>query len=204
MKLHNFNSGPSILPQAVLTQAAEAIMNYNHTGLSLLEIGHRTNWFQEILQEAKDSVKQLMELDDAYEVLFLHGGATTQFMQVPMNLLDTNATAAYCDNGVWGNKAFKEAKLFGNVQVVADSSDRQYRYINKDFAIPEDAAYLHFTSNNTVEGTQWHQYPDTRVPLVADMSSDIFSRPTDFKKCSLIYAGAQKKHGRCWCKPGSG
>lgn len=195
MKLHNFNSGPSILPQVVLTQAAEAIINYNHTGLSLLEIGHRTNWFQEILQEAKDSVKQLMELDDAYEVLFLHGGATTQFMQVPMNLLDTNATAAYCDNGVWGNKAFKEAKLFGNVQVVADSSDRQYRYINKGFSIPEDAAYLHFTSNNTVEGTQWHAYPDTQVPLVADMSSDIFSRPTDFKKCSLIYAGAQKNMG---------
>lgn len=195
MKLHNFNSGPSILPQPVLTQAAEAVLNYNNTGLSLLEIGHRTNWFQEILQEAKDSVKQLMELDDSYEILFLHGGATTQFMQVPMNLLDTQATAAYCDHGVWGNKAWKEASLFGNVKVVADSSDQQYRYINKGFDIPSDAAYLHLTTNNTVEGTQWHQFPNTGVPLVADMSSDIFSRPANYNAFSLIYAGAQKNMG---------
>jgi phosphoserine aminotransferase len=195
MKLYNFNSGPSILPPSVLTQAAEAIINYNNTGLSLLEIGHRTAWFQEILQEAKDSVKQLMQLDDAYEVLFLHGGATTQFMQVPMNLLDSAATAAYCDNGIWGSKAWKEAKHFGHVQVVADSSDRQYRYINKGFSVPPEAAYLHITSNNTVEGTQWHEYPTVPMPLIADMSSDIFSRPTDFKKCSLIYAGAQKNMG---------
>lgn len=195
MKLHNFNSGPSILPQPVLAQAAEAVLNYNNTGLSLLEIGHRTNWFQEILQEANNSVKQLMELDDSYEILFLHGGATTQFMQVPMNLLDTQATAAYCDHGVWGNKAWKEASLFGNVKVVADSSDRQYRYINKGFDIPSDAAYLHLTSNNTVEGTQWHQFPNTAVPLVADMSSDIFSRPANYNTFSLIYAGAQKNMG---------
>lgn len=195
MKLHNFNSGPSILPQPVLSQAAEAVLNYNNTGLSLLEIGHRTNWFQEILQEAKDSVKHLMALDDAYEILFLHGGATTQFMQVPMNLLDQDATAAYCDHGVWGNKAWKEASLFGHVKVVADSSDQQYRYINKGFDIPADAAYLHLTSNNTVEGTQWHTFPETAVPLVADMSSDIFSRPTNFNRFSLIYAGAQKNMG---------
>lgn len=195
MKLHNFNSGPSILPQPVLTQAAEAVLNYNNTGLSLLEIGHRTAWFQEILQEAKDSVKQLMELDDSYEILFLHGGATTQFMQVPMNLLDTQATAAYCDHGVWGNKAWKEASLFGKVKVVADSSDQQYRYINKGFNIPSDAAYLHLTSNNTVEGTQWHDFPETAMPLVADMSSDIFSRPANYNRFSLIYAGAQKNMG---------
>lgn len=195
MKLHNFNSGPSILPQPVLTQAAEAVLNYNNTGLSLLEIGHRTAWFQEILQEAKNSVKQLMELDDSYEILFLHGGATTQFMQVPMNLLDTQATAAYCDHGVWGNKAWKEASLFGKVKVVADSSDQQYRYINKGFDIPTDAAYLHLTSNNTVEGTQWHAFPETAVPLVADMSSDIFSRPANYNQFSLIYAGAQKNMG---------
>ena len=195
MKLHNFNSGPSILPQPVLTQAAEAVLNYNNTGLSLLEIGHRTAWFQEILQEAKDSVKQLMELDDSYEILFLHGGATTQFMQVPMNLLDTQATAAYCDHGVWGNKAWKEASLFGKVKVVADSSDQQYRYINKGFDIPSDAAYLHLTSNNTVEGTQWHTLPNTSAPLVADMSSDIFYAPRNFNQFSLIYAGAQKNMG---------
>lgn len=193
--LHNFNSGPSILPQPVLAQAAEAVLNYKNSGLSLLEIGHRTPLFLEILQVAKDSVKQLMELDDSYEILFLHGGATTQFMQVPMNLLDTQATAAYCDHGVWGNKAWKEASLFGNVKVVADSSDQQYRYINKGFDIPSNAAYLHLTSNNTVEGTQWHAFPETAVPLVADMSSDIFSRPANYNQFSLIYAGAQKNMG---------
>lgn len=195
MKLHNFNSGPSILPQAVLEEASRAILNFNNTGLSVLEIGHRTPWFQEVLNEAVSSVKQLMQLDDSYEVLFLHGGATTQFMQVPMNLLDSNATAAYCDNGIWGKKASKEAALFGNAVVVADSSDKGHTYINKNFSVPSDAAYLHITTNNTVEGTQWHQYPETTVPLVADMSSDIFSRPTDFKKFSLIYAGAQKNMG---------
>lgn len=195
MKLHNFNSGPSILPQAVLEEASRAILNFNNTGLSVLEIGHRTPWFQEVLNEAVSSVKQLMQLDDSYEVLFLHGGATTQFMQVPMNLLESNATAAYCDNGIWGKKASKEAALFGNAVVVADSSDKGHTYINKNFTVPSDAAYLHITTNNTVEGTQWHQYPETTVPLVADMSSDIFSRPTDFKKFSLIYAGAQKNMG---------
>lgn len=193
--LHNFNSGPSILPQPVLAQAAEAVLNYKNSGLSLLEIGHRTPLFLEILQEAKDSVKQLMELDDSYEMLFLHGGATTQFMQVPMNLLDQHATAAYCDNGVWGNKACKEASLFGKVKVVADSSDQQYRYINKGFEIPADLAYLHLTSNNTVEGTQWHSFPETQVPIVADMSSDIFSRPANYRQFGLIYAGAQKNMG---------
>ena len=193
--LYNFNSGPSILPQPVLEQAAEAIINFNNTGLSLLEIGHRTKWFLEILEEAKASVRHLMVLDDNYEVLFLHGGATTQFMQVPMNLLDTDATAAYCDNGIWGSKAWKEAKFFGNVNVVADSSDQQYRYINKNFTVPNNASYLHFTSNNTVEGTQWSSFPSTQIPLVSDMSSDIFSRPANFKECSLIYAGAQKNMG---------
>jgi phosphoserine aminotransferase len=193
--LHNFNSGPSILPQVVLQQAAEAVINYNNSGLSLLELGHRTNAFQEILNEAKDAVKKLMEINDEYEVLFLHGGATTQFMQVPMNLLDTHATAAYCDNGIWGNKAYKEAKHFGEVAVVSDGSADKYHSINKNFTVPSDAAYLHITSNNTVEGTQWHQYPTTHVPLIADMSSDIFSRPTAFNKCALIYAGAQKNMG---------
>ncbi|MES2003938.1 MAG: 3-phosphoserine/phosphohydroxythreonine transaminase [Bacteroidota bacterium] len=195
MTVHNFNSGPSILPRSVMEQAAAAILNFNGTGLSVLEIGHRTPWFQEVLSEAVSSVKQLMQLDDSYEVLFLHGGATTQFMQVPMNLLDDTETAAYCDNGIWGKKASKEATLFGNVNVVADSSDKNHTYIQKQFTVPAAAKYLHITTNNTVEGTQWHQYPDTQVPLVADMSSDIFSRPVDFKKFSLIYAGAQKNMG---------
>lgn len=195
MKVHNFNSGPSILPQPVLDAASRAVIDFEGSGLSILEIGHRTPLFQNILNEAVASVKQLMELDNSYEVLFLHGGASTQFMQVPMNLLDTGATAAYCDNGIWGKKASKEATFFGNVEVVADTSDKGHTYIKKDFTVPAHAQYLHITTNNTVEGTQWHSYPDVAVPLVADMSSDIFSRPVDFKKFSLIYAGAQKNMG---------
>ena len=195
MKLHNFNSGPSVLPQIVMEEASRAILDFNGTGLSVLEIGHRTPWFQEILNEAVSSVKQLMQLDDSYEVLFLHGGATTQFMQVPMNLLDDNETAAYCDNGIWGKKAAKEASLFGNALVVADTSDRGHTYIQKEFMVPADAKYLHITTNNTVEGTQWHKFPETTVPLVADMSSDIFSKPVDFTNFALIYAGAQKNMG---------
>jgi phosphoserine aminotransferase len=195
MKLYNFNSGPSILPQPVLEEASRAILDFNGTGLSILEIGHRTAMFQEVLNEAIASVKKLMQLDDAYEVLFLHGGASTQFMQVPMNLLDENETAAYCINGIWGKKAATEASLFGHVDVVSDTSDNGNTCIQKQFAIPGEAKYLHITTNNTVEGTEWHHYPDTAVPLVADMSSDIFSRPVDFKKFSLIYAGAQKNMG---------
>ncbi len=195
MKKHNFNSGPSILPQTVLQQASQAILEFNNTGLSLLEIGHRTTYFMDVLAEARSLVKELMNLDDSYEVLFLHGGATTQFMQVPMNLLDDNETAAYCDNGIWGNKAIKEASLFGHINVVASSKDKNHSCINKGFTIPANAKYLHITTNNTVEGTQWHTIPKTTVPIVADMSSDIFSRPMDFKKFSLIYAGAQKNMG---------
>jgi len=195
MKQHNFNSGPSILPQIVLQQAAQAVIEYNNLGLSLLEIGHRTIHFVQIIEEAKTLVKQLMQLNDDYEVLFLHGGATTQFMQIPMNLLDNNATAAYCDNGIWGSKAIKEAKLFGQVETVTSSADKKYTYINKKFYVPTNAAYLHLTSNNTVEGTQWHSFPNTTVPLIADMSSDIFSRQLNFNQFSLIYAGAQKNMG---------
>jgi phosphoserine aminotransferase len=178
-----------------MEEASRAIIDFNGTGLSVLEIGHRTPFFQDVLQEATSSVKKLMDLDDAYEVLFLHGGATTQFMQVPMNLLDENETAAYCINGIWGKKAAAEASLFGKVNVVADSSDKSHTYIKKDITIPSDSKYLHITTNNTVEGTQWHGYPDVSVPLIGDMSSDIFSRREDFKKFSLIYAGAQKNMG---------
>ncbi len=193
--MHNFNSGPAILPQEVLDQAAEAVLNFNNIGLSILEIGHRTTWFGEVMTEARSLVKELMQLSDDYEVLFLHGGATTQFMQVPMNLLDDGETAAYSENGIWGSKAIKEAKLFGNVNVVASSKDKKHSYIVKNFNVPADAKYLHITTNNTVEGTQWHHIPGTNVPLVADMSSDIFSRPFDFSKFALIYAGAQKNMG---------
>lgn len=195
MKLHNFNSGPSILPRSVMEAAAAAILDFNHTGLSILEIGHRTAWFQEVLQEAIGSVKELMQLDDDYAVLFLHGGATTQFMQVPMNLLNAGDTAAYCVNGIWGRKAAKEAALFGKVSIVSDSTAFKDTRIPFPAEIPAEARYLHLTSNNTVEGTQWHRFPETTVPLVADMSSDIFSRQLDFKRFSLIYAGAQKNIG---------
>ena len=195
MQLHNFNSGPSILPKEVLDQAAAAIHNFNNTGLSILEIGHRTSHFVEVVTEAQAIIKRLMALDDAYEVLFLQGGATMQFMQVPMNLLDENGLAAICDNGVWGNKAVKEAALFGPVKVVADTADKKHTYINKALEIPSNATYLHITTNNTVEGTQWHQYPQTNALLIGDMSSDIFCRPTNFKQFDLIYAGAQKNMG---------
>ncbi len=195
MQKHNFNSGPSVLPQEVLNQAAEGILNFNNLGLSILEIGHRTSWFVEVLEEAKLLVKEFMQLGDTHEVLFLHGGATTQFMQVPMNLLGDGETAAYCNNGIWGTKAIKEAQLFGNVNVVASSKDKNHSYIPKNFTVPEDAKYLHYTTNNTVEGTEWHHIPETAVPLVADMSSDIFYRPLAFNKFGLIYAGAQKNMG---------
>jgi len=195
MQLHNFNSGPAILPKEVLDQAGTAIHNFNNTGLSILEIGHRTTHFVAVVEEAKATVKRLMDLGDDYEVLFLQGGATMQFMQVPMNLLDENGIAAICDNGVWGNKAVKEAKIFGPVTVVSDTTDKKHTYLNKELNLPVGTSYLHITTNNTVEGTQWHQYPQVNVPLVGDMSSDIFCRPTDFKKFDLIYAGAQKNMG---------
>lgn len=178
-----------------MQQAAEAVIEFNNTGLSILEIGHRTSFFIDVMEEAKALVKELMQLDDSYDVLFLHGGATTQFMQIPMNLLDSDETAAYCDDGVWGSKAVKEASLFGKAVVVASSKDKGYTYINKGFSVPADAKYLHITSNNTVEGTQYFAAPDVSVPLIADMSSDIFSRQLDFSKYSLIYAGAQKNMG---------
>ncbi len=193
--VHNFNAGPSILPSEVFQQASEALLNFNNSGLSILEIGHRTSLFEEVLNEAVSLVKELMQLDSDHEVLFLHGGASTQFMQVPYNLLDDGKTAAYIDNGIWGSKAIKEAKLFGNVDVVASSKDKNHTYLLKEFTVPAEAVYLHYTTNNTVEGTQWHDFPETEVPLVADMSSDILSRQMNFNRFSLIYAGAQKNVG---------
>ncbi|HVZ95448.1 MAG TPA: 3-phosphoserine/phosphohydroxythreonine transaminase [Chitinophagaceae bacterium] len=193
--VHNFNAGPSVLPQSVLEQASAALSDYNHTGLSILEIGHRTKEFQPVMDEARALVRELMALDADHEVLFLHGGATTQFMQVPMNLLDENETAAYADTGVWSSKALKEAKLFGKVDMVCSSQDANYNYIPKDFAIPDDAAYFYITTNNTIYGTQWHTVPKVSVPLVADMCSDIFSRQRDFNSFALLFAGAQKNMG---------
>jgi phosphoserine aminotransferase len=193
--IHNFNAGPSILPRSVFEQAAAAVMDFNGSGLSLLEWGHRTPEFTAVMEEARALVKELMELDNDHEVLFLHGGASTQFMQVPMNLLNPKDAAAYADTGVWASKAIKEAQLFGKIEVVCSSKDRQYTYIPKDFAVPNDARYFHITTNNTIYGTQWKQIPKTSNLLVADMSSDIFSRKLSFNDFGLIYAGAQKNMG---------
>jgi phosphoserine aminotransferase len=192
---HNFNSGPSILPKPVFEEASKAVLEYNNSGLSILEIGHRTPLFQEIIDEARSTAKELMQLDDDHEILFLHGGASTQFFQVPMNLLDEKETAAYLDCGTWGIKAIKDGRLFGNVDVLASSKDKNYTYVPKGYRIDPANKYCHLTSNNTIEGTQMHEWPETSVPLVCDMSSDILSRQLDFNKFSLIYAGAQKNMG---------
>lgn len=193
--VYNFNAGPSILPKPVFEEAADAVLNYNNTGLSILEYGHRTPAFEAIMQEARQLIKELMQLDEQHEVLFLHGGASTQFMQVPMNLLDSKETAAYTDTGVWAAKAILEAKLFGKPEVVCSSKDSKYNFLPKNFAVPNDAKYLHITTNNTIYGTQWQHIPFTANTLVADMSSDILSRALDFNKFDLIYAGAQKNIG---------
>ncbi len=193
--IHNFNAGPSILPKIVFEEASQAILNYNNSGLSILELGHRTATFQAVMDEARSLLKELMLLDDNHEVLFLHGGASTQFMQVPMNLLDEKESAAYTDTGVWATKAIKEAKLFGKVETVCSSREANFNYIPKDFAVPNDSKYLHITTNNTIYGTQWQKIPHTSNVLVADMSSDILSRSLDFNSFGIIYAGAQKNIG---------
>lgn len=195
MKVHNFNAGPSVLPNEVLYKASKALIDFEGSGMSILEIGHRTPPFVAVIEEARSLVKELMQLDDDFEVLFLHGGASTQFLTVPMNLLESGETAAYTDTGVWSSKAIKEAKLFGYVDVVSSSRERNYNYIPKDFTVPAQAKYLHITTNNTIYGTQWHHIPETDVPLVADMSSDILSRTMDFNKFALIYGGVQKNMG---------
>ena len=193
--IHNFNAGPSILPKEVFEEASRAILNFNETGLSILEFGHRTPMFESVVSEAMELVRELMQLDGNKEVMFLHGGASTQFFQVPMNFLSKEKKAAYLDGGVWGSKAIKEAKLFGDVEVVASSKDRNYSYIPTGYVIPDDAAYFHYTTNNTIEGTQMQGIPSTSVPLIADMSSDILSSVMDFNRFSFIYAGAQKNIG---------
>lgn len=193
--MHNFNAGPSVLPQEVYEAAAQGVLNFNNSGLSILEIGHRTTAFESVMNEARSLVSELMGLDDDHEVLFLHGGSSTQFMQVPMNLLNEKETAAYTDTGVWGTKAIKEARLFGNVEVVCSSKEANYNFIPKDFAVPNDAKYFHITTNNTIYGTQWHSIPNVSMPIVADMCSDIFSRRLDFNSFGIIYASAQKNVG---------
>ncbi len=195
MKKHNFYAGPAILPQSVMEQASQAAKELDGSGLSILEISHRSKEFAAVMDEIISSTRELLDINDDYEVLFLTGGASSQFYMTAMNLLPSNGKACYVDTGAWSSKALKEAKLFGDVQVIASSKDKNYTYIPKDYNIPADATYLHLTSNNTISGTEYHSWPDTNVPFVCDMSSDIFSRPIDMKRFGVIYAGAQKNLG---------
>lgn len=195
MKIHNFSAGPSILPKEVLEEAAQGVLMYGDTGMSIIEQSHRAKPFESIMEEAESLVRSLMDLDDRYGVIFTSGGASTQFYTVPMNLLNSGDHAAYVDTGVWASKAIKEAKLFGQIDVLASSKDQNYNYIPDIPTIPSNAKYLHLTSNNTIYGTQYHQFPETSVPMVCDMSSDIFSRELNFTAFDLIYAGAQKNMG---------
>ena len=190
MKKHNFYAGPSILSEYTLNNTAAAIKDFAGTGLSILEISHRSKEFTAVIEEAAQLFKELLDVPAGYEVLFLGGGASMQFCMVPFNLLKTKA--AYLDTGTWSSKAIKEAKLFGEVDVVASSKEANYTYIPKDYTVPADVDYFHITTNNTIYGTEIRKDPDVHVRLVADMSSDIFSRPVDVSKYDLIYGGAQK------------
>lgn len=194
MKIHNFSAGPSILKPSVIEKAAGAIVNFNNSGLSLLEISHRSKDFVAVMENARGLSLELLGLKDkGYHALFLHGGASMQFVMLASNLLQKKA--AYLNTGTWSNNAIKEAKVFGEVIEVASSKDKNYNYIPKNYSIPGDADYFHCTSNNTIFGTQMKQFPETTVPMVCDMSSDIFSRAIDYSKFDLIYAGAQKNLG---------
>jgi phosphoserine aminotransferase len=194
-KVHNFSAGPGILPQEVLKEASEAVINFNNLNLSLLEISHRGKDFIAVMDEARALVKELLMLDDSYDVMYLGGGASLQFAMVPYNFLKPEGLAAYVKTGVWASKAVKEAQLIGNTKVIASSEDKQYNYVPVGYEIPTDADYLHITSNNTIYGTQMQSFPKSPVPVICDMSSDIFSRKVDGKNFALIYAGAQKNMG---------
>lgn len=190
MKKYNFNAGPSILPREVIENTAKQILDFNGSGLSLMEISHRAKDFQPVLDEAVALIKELLNVPEGYSVLFLGGGASLQFTQVPCNFLIKKA--AYLNTGVWAKKALKEAKLYGEAVEVASSADANYTFIPKDYVIPTDADYFHITTNNTIYGTEIRREPDSPVPLIGDMSSDIFSRSVDVSKYDCIYAGAQK------------
>ncbi|MGL2967184.1 3-phosphoserine/phosphohydroxythreonine transaminase [Flavobacterium sp. XGLA_31] len=196
MKKHNYSAGPCILPQEVFEKAAQAVLNFNNSDLSILEISHRSKDFVAVMDEVRALVLELLNLEGkGYQVLFLQGGASLQFLMVPYNLMKVDGKAAYLDTGTWANNAIKEAKLFGETVIVASSKDENYNHIPTDYMIPTDADYFHCTSNNTIFGTQMKSFPKTTVPIVCDMSSDIFSRSLDFSQFDLIYAGAQKNMG---------
>ncbi len=197
MKKHNFSAGPAILPAAVLKEAAKGALNYQGSGLSILELSHRGPEFTAVIEEATALVHELLAIppDSGYHVLWLTGGASTQFFMVPMNLLDSDQMAAYVDTGTWASKAIKEARAFGQVEVLASSKEQNYSFIPKGWKVPKQARYLHITSNNTIFGTQYRRFPKSPVPIVCDMSSDFLSRPIDVRSFGLIYAGAQKNLG---------
>ncbi len=196
-KVHVFNAGPCLLPSEVLDQAVDAIRDFSGTGVSLLSISHRTKEWENIMDETRALWRELLKIPDTHEVVFLSGGASMEFLYVAMNYLEHKA--AYLDTGVWASKAIKEAKGIGEVEVVASSKDKNYTYIPKDYAIPRDADYFHITTNNTIYGTEIHYDLNSPVPLIADMSSDIMSRPVDVSKYAMIYGGAQKNVGTAGC-----
>lgn len=193
MKKHNFNAGPCVLPQQAIESTIEAIRNFDNTGIGILEISHRTPGWERIMAETEQLWRDLLNIPDNYAVMFLGGGASTQFYSIAANFL--NKKAAYLETGVWAKKAIKEAKLYGDVEVVASSADKNYTYVPKDYKVPADADYLHITTNNTIYGTEIKTDIDCSVNLIADMSSDIMSRPVDVKKYAMIYGGAQKNVG---------
>jgi phosphoserine aminotransferase len=198
MRVHNFSAGPAVLPEEVLKEVQANLFDYQGKGLSVMEMSHRSAEFDGIMQDAKAALKRIMGLDDDYEVLFLQGGASTQFLMIPMNFCPEDKTANYINTGVWSKKAIKEASKIGKkVQVSATSEDKNFNYIPKSFDLSDDAAYLHITTNNTIFGTEFHAIPEipADIPLIADMSSDFLSRPMDFKKFAVMYGGAQKNIG---------
>ena len=190
MKKHNFNAGPSILADEVIENAAKAVLDFNGTGLSVLSISHRSKDFDQVMADADALFRELLHIPDNYKIIYLGGGASTYFYEIPANFLGRKA--GYVNTGVWAKKAIKEAKRYGEVEVLASSEDRNFTYIPKGFAIPTDLDYLHITSNNTIYGTEYHEDLSSPVPLIADMSSDILSRPVDVSKYAMIYGGAQK------------
>ena len=193
MKVHNFSAGPAILPASVLEKASEALLNFDNTGLSVAEVSHRSAQFVKVIERARALALELAGLDNSYEALYLQGGASMQFLMVPYNLLENKA--AYIDTGTWANKAQKEAALFGEVQVIASSKEQGYKSIPKNVVVPTDIDYLHITTNNTIYGSEFHSIPKSGAPIVADMSSDIFSRSLDYSQFGLVYAGSQKNLG---------
>ena len=193
MKVHNISAGPAILPASVLEKASEALLNFDNTGLSVAEVSHRSAQFVKVIERARALALELAGLDNSYEALYLQGGASMQFLMVPYNLLENKA--AYIDTGTWANKAQKEAALFGEVQVIASSKEQGYKSIPKNVVVPTDIDYLHITTNNTIYGSEFHSIPKSAAPIVADMSSDIFSRSLDYSQFGLVYAGSQKNLG---------